>query len=99
MYQNAQLRAAQPFTIDSTPLTNGLKYLGGEIRIIPSGAANANYPLAHTCQRPPRLCDVLDIGTNTAMPTPFPRGATAWSSTIVYLNLPARTAAIVVHLR
>lgn len=70
------------------PFRDGMRWLGGEIRIIPGGtAANADYLVTHTMRRVPRAFLLLDVGTN-AITGPLPRGSTAWDRAQVSFNLP-----------
>lgn len=72
---------------------DGLKWLGGEIVIIPGGtAANVNYTKTHHLKRTPRALLLLDVGTN-AIAGPIPRGTSVWSPTQFSLNLPTIAAA------
>lgn len=73
--------------------TDGMKWLGGEIHIIPGGtAANVNFVINHSMRRTPRAFLLLDVGTN-AISGPLPRGTTAWDYAKFSLNLPAVAAA------
>ena len=83
----------QPFArAQAQAFRDGQPYLGGQIRILSGAlAANANYAVPHNLRVTPRFVWLLDAGT-TGITGPLPRGATAWNSLNVYLNLPAVAA-------
>jgi hypothetical protein len=73
------------------PYVNGQPFLGGEILILLAAASNTNSTFAHTLRRVPHAYWVLDVGRNMAMLTPFERGSTAWTQSLVSFNLPLIT--------
>lgn len=87
------VRLPQPFARgQGKAFTDGQPYLGGQIRVLIGPiAANVNYALNHNLRVIPRFCMVLDAGTGS-VPSPLPRGATAWNASSISLNLPAIAA-------
>lgn len=67
-----------------TPFFNSQLYLGGQIFLIPSAAANTDVNLTHTLGSLPRGMHLLDAGTVQGQ-TVY-RGSVAWSANTVCLR-------------